>query len=178
MKVIVVNGYPMSGKDQFCNYCLDYMSKRGLKGGMISTIDIVKNIAKSLGWDGVKTPKDRKFLSDLKDLLTEWRNIPYRSVADEITQTYIHFHKQMGVPEDHIVFFIHCREPKEIEKFVEGFGAETVVIRRKDVEELEQSNHADSNILDYNYTYEIDNNKGLEELEKEAMNFINNLVKF
>lgn len=178
MKVIVINGVPMSGKDLFCDLCLNYMTARGIMGGKISTIDFVKRIAAQVGWDGLKEAKDRKFLSDLKDLLTEYNDSPFTIVEQQIRQAYLHFNKEMGVPENKIVFFVHCREPKEIQKFVDKMGAETLIIRREEMEKLPQSNHADEEVLNYTYTYEIKNDKGIEELEKEAMKFIDNLVKF
>lgn len=178
MKIIVINGFPMSGKDLFCDLCLNYMTSRGIMGGKISTIDFVKRIAAQVGWNGLKEAKDRKFLSDLKDLLTEYNDSPFTIVERQIRQTHLHFNKEMGVPENKIVFFVHCREPKEIQKFVDRLGAETLIIRREEVEKLPQSNHADEEVLNYTYTYEIKNNAGTDELEKEAMKFIDNLVKF
>lgn len=178
MKIIVINGFPMSGKDTFCDLCLNYMTARGIMGGKISTIDAIKRLAVSVGWGGLKEPKDRKFLSDLKDLLTDYNNFPFTVVEEQIRQTYLHFTREMGVPEDKIIFFIHCREPKEIQKFVDTFGAKTLIIRRKEVEELPQSNHADEEVLNFDYTYTIENNNGIEELEKEAMKFIDELIKF
>ena len=178
MKIIVINGFPMSGKDLFCDLCLNYMTSHGIMGGKISTIDFVKRIAAQVGWNGLKEPKDRKFLSDLKDLLTEYNDAPFTIVEEQIRQTYLHFTKEMKVPEDRVVFFIHCREPKEIQKFVDRLGAETLIIRREEVEKLPQSNHADEEVLNYDYTYEINNNAGINELEKEAIKFIDNLVKF
>ena len=168
----------MSGKDLFCDLCLNYMTARGIMGGKISTIDFVKRIAAQVGWDGLKEAKDRKFLSDLKDLLTEYNDSPFTIVEKQIRQAYLQLTKEMGVPEDKVVFFVHCREPKEIQKFVDKMGAETLIIRREEMEKLPQSNHADEEVLNYTYTYEIKNDKGIEELEKEAMKFIDNLVKF
>ena len=47
-----------------------YDEKQRMAVDVISTVDFVKQIARECGWDGVKTPRNRKFLSDLKDLLT------------------------------------------------------------------------------------------------------------
>ena len=47
---------------------------------IISTVDFVKEVAKFCGWNGQKTPKDRKFLSDLKNILTQWNDIPYKDI--------------------------------------------------------------------------------------------------
>ena len=154
------------------------MTTRGVMGGKISTIDFVKRIATQVGWNGLKEAKDRKFLSDLKDLLTEYNDVPFTVVENQIRQSYFHFNKEMKIPENRIVFFVHCREQKEIQKFVDRLGAETLIIRREEVEKLPQSNHADEEVLNYTYTYEIKNDKGIEELEKEAMKFVDELVKF
>ena len=53
----------------------------------VSTVDKVKEIAAECGWDGVKSPKNRKFLSDLKDLLTEWGDVPYKDIERKL---YMH----------------------------------------------------------------------------------------
>lgn len=178
MKIIIINGFPMSGKDTFCDLCLNYMASRGIMGGKISTIDAIKKLAIQIGWNGLKEPKDRKFLSDLKDLCTEYNDFPFEVVREQISQTYLHFTREMQVPEDKVVFFVHCREPKEIQKFVDILGAETLIVRREEVEKLPQSNHADEGVLNYDYTYEIKNDKNIEDLEEKAIKFINDLVKF
>ena len=49
--------------------------------GNISTVDYVKEIATECGWDGTKTPENRKFLSDLKRVLTEWNEKPLRETV-------------------------------------------------------------------------------------------------
>lgn len=168
----------MSGKDQFCAYCMDYMNQKGIKGGTISTIDLVKNIAAQLGWDGIKTPKDRKFLSDLKRLLTDWNDVPFTFIQNQIRETYLMFTQKMKIPQDRIIFFVHSREPKEIERFKEVYGAVTLVIRRENIEQLEQSNDSDANVLNYKYDYTINNDKGLDELQLEAMKFVDEMMKF
>ena len=178
MKVIVINGFPLSGKDSFCDLCLNYMTSRGIMGGKISTIDAIKKLAIQIGWSGLKEPKDRKFLSDLKDLCTEYNDFPFEIVKEQISQTYLHFTREMQVPEDKVVFFVHCREPKEIQKFVDILGAETLIVRREEVEKLPQSNHADEEVLNFEYTYTIENNSNIEELNQKAVDFINELVKF
>ena len=178
MKVVIINGYPMSGKSQFCAYCMDYMTKKGIKGGIISTVDLIKNIASQLGWDGIKTPKDRKFLSDLKKLLTDWNDIPFTYVQSQIRETYLMFTQKLGVPQDRIIFFVHSREPEEIKRFQEVYGATTLLVKRKDVEDLEQSNDSDNNVMNFQYDYTINNDKGLDELQLEAIKFIDEMVKF
>ena len=80
MKIICVNGYARSGKDTFCNFAFYH---RGLVY-TYSTIDEVKKLAKKIGWDGEKDAKGRKFLSDLKDCLTEYNDLPNRYILKQI----------------------------------------------------------------------------------------------
>ena len=168
----------MVGKDQFCNYCMNYMTQKGIRGGIISTIDIVKKIAVMLGWDELKTPEDRKFLSDLKKLLTDWKDVPFTYTKNSINETYRHFINQLKTPPDRVLFFVHCREPEEIERFKKELGAITVIIRREEYEQMNQSNSSDENVLNYEYDYEIWNNKELDDLQLEAIKFVDKMVKF
>lgn len=167
MKIIVINGAPCSGKDAFAAICHKYITWCG----NISTVDFVKEVAVHCGWNGTKTPKDRKFLSDLKDLLTEWNDVPFQKVRTEINKLEydaMRFH----IDSDEVVCFIHCREPQEIQKFVDRLGAKTLLLRRPDVENNEQSNHADSQVLNYDYDYTIVNDGTLLDLELKAIDFL------
>ena len=112
MNIFVVNGFPQSDKDTFVNFCLDELTCWGKSA---STVDFVKEIAVLCGWNGQKTPKDRKFLSDLKDLLTDWGNVPYNKIIREKTVFEYSFNG-FGIDPDKAFFFIYCREPQEIQK--------------------------------------------------------------
>lgn len=168
MKIVIINGAPRSGKDTFVGFCLDELKEYG---HAFSTVDFVKDVAKYCGWNGEKTLKDRKFLSDLKDLLTEWNDVPYQMIRSEIAKIYL-IAEQYGVDHNKFVIFIHCREPEEIQRFVDEYNAVTVLLRRPDVEGNEQSNHADMKVFEYNYDYEIINDKGFDELRDAAKAFL------
>jgi hypothetical protein len=167
MKIICINGAPTCGKDTFVSLCQKYL----LWCGNFSTVDFVKEIAATCGWDGTKTPENRKFLSDLKDLLTEWNDIPYKKIEKAIDQ-YVKEAERYDFSSEDVLCFIHCREPKEIAKFVDRLGAKTLLIRRPEVESKKQSNHADNEVFNYNYDYTITNDGSLWDLEKKAGNFI------
>ena len=124
------------------------------------------------GWDGTKTLKNREFLSNLKDLLTEWGDVPYNKIAKEIV-LFDYTLNQYDIDGDKGFVFVMCREPQEIKKFVDRLGAKTVCVRRKEAENAVVSNHADANVLDYEYDYYIDNNGTLEELKVKAQEFCN-----
>ena len=176
--IIVINGAPCSGKDTFCNFVASELIKKIGIGScrIISTVDFVKEVAKFCGWDGKKTPKNRKFLSDLKDLLTEWNDGPYNDIYD-----YFHkckkYWKECGYKEENCILFVMCREPKEIQKIVDRLGAKTLLVRREAVEETTQSNHADKEVFNYNYDITILNNGTLDELNDVAITFCDSFLK-
>ena len=143
---------------------------------IISTVDLVKEVAKFCGWNGQKAPKDRKFLSDLKDILTQWDDVPYK----DIMNSYLgckKIWKQLGYNEEKCLYFVMCREPKEIQKFVDRLGAKTLLVRREVVEETAQSNHADKEVFNYNYDITILNNGTLDELNDVAITFCDSFLK-
>lgn len=167
VNVVVVNGFPRSGKDTFVNFCIQDL---GPYGHAVSTVDFVKDLAKECGWDGTKTPKNRKFLSDLKDLLTDWGDIPWKKVEEIFNHIKVECF-QYGLSDSNFFLFIHSREPEEIERFKEEYDAITVLVDRREVEE-EQSNHSDNNVMNYTYDYIINNNGTLDELKMRAKTFI------
>ena len=173
VKVVAVNGKPGVGKSEFERLCKEqcnlfnrvvgFSDGRRLWIDITSTVDFVKEIASMCGWDGTKTLENRKFLSDLKDLLTKWDDVPYKMIE----------HRAKTLPSDSDwIMFVDCREPAEIQKLKEGLNATTILIRRPGDEEIETSNHADTGVFEYEYDLNIYNEYGLNELEMMAKNFI------
>ena len=181
VKVVVINGKPGSGKTTFESFCLD-ICNHGIPGfngdkrmvvDICSTVDFVKEIAIECGWDGTKTLENRRFLSDLKDLLTRWNDVPYKKILARAEQldtwnSYNYFDW---------ILFVDCREPAEIQKLKERLNATTVLIRRDSVEYDEVSNHADADVFYYNYDLTIYNNSDIIHLEDEARKFIDYMKK-
>lgn len=161
-----------SGKDTFVHFCQQHRRFHSLN---ISTVDFVKEVATICGWDGTKTLQNRKFLSDLKDLLTEWNNVPFKKVVEQIENYKATLRSYDFDPDKEGLVFIHCREPEEIQKFVDALGAQTLLIRRPDVENNATSNHADANVFDFDYDYTITNDGSLDDLSVQAKLFIANL---
>lgn len=166
MKIAIVNGRGASGKTTFETMVQKIAAARDKKVKVISTITYVKEVAKLFGWDGGKTPEDRRFLSDLKDALTRWKDAPYQKVKESIK-----IYQDYGVD----FLFIDCREPEEIARFVNDYGALTILVQRGEFELL--GNHADDNVLNYQYDVVIDNNRGLDELMQEATIFEETFVE-
>lgn len=167
-QIFIINGSGGVGKDTFVNmvekaledidygYCIDNYS----------SVTRVKEIMKSCGWDGIsKTEKDRKFMSDLKLLLTEYNDLPFKDmgyVADE----FIH----SSFENDRMLFF-HIREPNEISRAAKEFNAKTILVKRDSIKHI-TSNMADENVYNYDYDIVIENNGTLEELHNKAKQFV------
>ena len=111
------------GKDTFVQLC-QKVSGYNIKN--LSTIDFVKKIAKECGWNEEKTSENRKFLSDLKDLLSSspWGDIPFQKIKEEINN----FNKENSSLKK--ICFIHAREPENIDKLVKELKAKTLLIQR------------------------------------------------
>ena len=169
MSIYVINGAPGSGKSTFCQKVIDITGKHW--GFELSTVDLVKEIATDLGWNGEKTLKDRKFLSDLKDILTEWKDIPFIHTVKQVEIIESDF-KAFSLDPEEAAIFINCREPEEIERLCMALGAKSILVRRNIAEEAATSNHADANVLNYKYDIEIENNGSLKDLAYLALDFV------
>ena len=80
-KIFILNGSGGVGKDTFVDLVSNYIPTIHF-----SSVTKVKEIAKAIGWDGGKTEKDRKFLSDLKLLCTEYNNMPFNSMKEMVSK--------------------------------------------------------------------------------------------
>lgn len=156
-QVFITNGMARCGKDTFANILNEFIPT--LK---YSSIDKVKEIASLCGWDGGKSEKDRKFLSDLKLLTTEYSNMPYLSIIKK----YDEFLKD----EEHKVLLIDIREPSEIDKAKAALNARTILIKNNRVKFV-NSNMADANVFNYTYDYVIKNNGTLDEFRENIKRF-------
>lgn len=150
------------GKDTFANILNEFIPT--LK---YSSIDKVKEIASLCGWDGGKSEKDRKFLSDLKVLVSQYSNMPLESIINKTIEFLNNDYYQ--------VMLIDIREPEEIEKAKKILKAKTILIKNDRVQMI-TSNMADANVFNYNYDFTIENNGTLEEFKDKIINFVNSEV--
>jgi len=159
--VILINGTGGCGKDTFIDFCKDLAACRN-----ISTVDRVKEAGRMLGWEGAKTDRDRKFLSDLKKLAVQYSDHAFRYIVREI-DSFLH---------DNLydILFFHSREPEEIKRF-KNIGCSTLLITNSNVEII-KSNYSDGNVLNFDYDYVIDNSGSPEELRLKAHEFVRLLM--
>ena len=152
------------GKDTFAKYLNEIIPT--LK---YSSIDKVKDIAKLCGWNGGKSEKDRKFLSDLKLLTTDYSNMPFEAIRDKVDDFL--------TDDKHLIMLIDIREPAEIDKAKSAFEAKTILIENNNVKII-NSNMADANVFNYTYDYVVKNNGSLEEFKENVKKFVmENILK-
>lgn len=164
-KFYITNGSGTSGKDTFAKMLSKYITVH-----KYSSINLVKAMLRFVGVDTEqKTEELRLLLSDMKDRLTKYDDIPFKDVSEVVD----------NFKNNHItseVLLIDIREPEEIARAVEVFGAETILIENPNVEKI-KSNHADANVNNYNYDYIIKNDGTLEQLDKMAYLFSEQVIK-
>lgn len=165
-RIFIINGSGGVGKDTFVELVsteLNDMLKKFHTVINFSSVDRVKEIAREIGWDGKKTEKDRKFLSDLKVLTSQYCDMPFESMKNKVDE----FLKD----EKSVFLFLHIREPEEIARAVKEFDAKTILVVRNSVQPI-VSNMADENVFNFNYDFLIENNGVLHELKIKAKEFI------
>ena len=165
--VVIINGSGGVGKDTFIELVGNYM-----RAVSYSSVDKVKEIAKYVGWDGSKSERNRKFLSDLKLLTTDYNNMPLKAMLRRVSE----FSDELNTP----LLFLHVREPEEIEKIKNAIEecefpyidyVCTLLITRDSVPVI-TSNMADANVFNYEYDYIVHNDGTIEDLKDSAKVFL------
>ena len=88
---------------------------------------MIKQIAKSLGWNGRKTDTDRWFRSELKRLTKEWKDFPFQEAKKKIDDYNFQW-KILGKDLKKTAVFIMSREPDEIARFENELGAKSIFL--------------------------------------------------
>lgn len=162
-KIYIVNGKPRAGKDTFAE-----LLGKHCRVFKYSSVDKVKQIAAKCGWDGGKDDKDRKFLADLKRITTEFNDMSYDDVAEKVA----YFLKT----DFFDVMLIDIREPEEIERAIEGYGAEAIYINNVNVPMI-TTNESDANVNNFVYDYIIANDGTLDDFAETVKEFYNRIVR-
>ncbi|MBQ8350846.1 MAG: hypothetical protein IJY20_02225 [Clostridia bacterium] len=163
--VFVINGRGGVGKDTLCDFAARAFSVKN-----VSSITPVKELAAQVGWQGEKTDRARRFLSDLKALLVDYNDYP----TVWATEQYHAF-----LASDAQIMFLHIREGKEIDKFVRATAgqAKTLLIRRAAVHQEAYGNRSDDEVENYTYDYIFDNDLPLEEAEGAFVSYLRGILE-
>ena len=175
--VIIVNGKPKSGKDIFVDACRKYISDTDI--GIVHNISSVTPIKEMLEnyfyWDGTKSDVWRNMIAEIKRLWINACNGPTKYLFNTI---YTIDESSYG----DAYIFVMIREPDEILKLVElintinivmDVDVTTLYIDRCSVNDIEYGNKSDMDVRSYEYDIYICNDDGLDELNTEAIKFIN-----
>ena len=173
LNVFIVNGFPSSGKTTFEQYCVSFIGPAFCR--VYSSVDFVKEVARKCGWDGTKTPENRDFLANLKDLLTNWNDIPFKKCVETVKKLEEEF-DNCGLARSNGFLFIDVREPREIGRLKAELDASTILVSRPNNVPT-STNHADNEVELYEYDYYIPNDGSLENLRKIAYNFLESYIE-
>ena len=164
--VIVINGSGGVGKDTLCDMAANRYNVKN-----VSSITPIKELATQCGWNGEKTDKARKFLSDLKALTTEYNDFSTKWIYDR----YLEF-----LDSDEQIMFVHIREGSEIKKFVEATDkkALTLLIRggKRFENKQEYGNVSDDLVENYAYDYYFTNDNPIEQTEELFCDFLGSIL--
>ena len=177
MQVIIVNGHPRTGKNTFCKF-----AEKVYNTVMYSTVDTVKELATQMGWDGIKTDKNRAMLCALKDFTTEWFDMTYKEMVYTIEYEVESNKNYIGDRKNTTHFiFLYIREPKEIKRMQDwctknNINCYSVCITRSAVEGVEFSNHSDKDINEMIYDIYIGNNKTIDDFRLKSERFFDSII--
>lgn len=155
--IYITNGVARCGKDTFAKLLNEFVPTM-----KYSSIDKVKRIAKECGWNGGKTEKDRKFLSDFKCLTSEYSDLPFKDIS-RVVNVFLS-------ESSFKVLLIDIREPEEIARAKKEFGAETILIVNQNIPHI-TSNMADKNVYNYKYDWIVRNNGTINDFRETVKKF-------
>lgn len=139
---------------------------------MLSSVDYVKYVAKFCGWQGKKEDKDRRLLSELKRIITEWND----GILEHLKWEIDRFGRIAG--DNGVLVFVDSREPEEIERFKKIFNAQTLLIKRNSTDDDSYNNPSDTNVFNYEYDYELNNDFTLDKLNEMAVGFSSYILNY
>lgn len=172
-QIFILNGTAGAGKDTFANMLNEYIPTKH-----ISSITPVKEVAKVLGWSGDKTPEYRSFLCDTKKYLNSKGDFIWNYLDAQV--------EEFRNDDETRVLLIDIREPKEIKKAVERYGAKTILIERQEKVRIKRANvevitsrtrlngivnTADMEVDCYSYDYRIQNLGTLQDFKENVKDF-------
>lgn len=165
--VVFINGHNQVGKDTF----IELLTKQSIDTiHNISTVDKVKEAAKVLGWHGEKDENAREALHHIKMLANKHFDHSKKFLHDFISK------------HQNCVIFVHCREPKELERFTkelpeifENTICKTLLIKNLRVEPA--NNEADKNVEAFIYDDTIWNNDSIEEFSAKSKVYLNKIIE-
>ena len=161
--IVIINGSGGCGKDTVVSIFSKYKNVEN-----VSSIDVIRECARMLGCNS-KTEEDRLFLSNLKQLSSDFYNHPVVYMSSKIDNFIL---------SDNDIIFLHIREPEEIKEIVNIYKdfipTKTMLVVRDSVKHI-NSNKSDAEVYDFDYDITIHNDHDLKSLELKIKEIINNI---
>ena len=166
-QIFILNAKATAGKDTFIKKLNEYIPTIHY-----SYVEFTREMFRNMGIAvDEKTEKMRKLLCDVNNSLEEYNDIPFA----DCLEIYMDFMNSMFDECDILV--IDCREPEKIDRLKNAInGAFTVFIDNINVP-LITSNSADAKVMDYIYDYVVNNNGGLNNLDREVEKFVEYITR-
>lgn len=159
--IIVINGSPGSGKDTLVKHITNLWGASAVEN--IHTSTPMKVAFRTMGWDGEKTPEIRDKMAEMM----EWAQDTFGTSYNHVWQRV-----QVAKEKNDCIVFIHAREPKNIQHYVDVYGAIPILVKRKG-NVVQSKNKSDMGVEEYQkYKYTIENNGTEVDLIDTAVNFI------
>jgi len=183
--VIIINGKGGVGKDTVCDVAAKFFRVK-----VVSSITPIKEVAAHCGWTGEKDNKSRKFLADLKALLIDYNGLPNNYLEKEYNDFMlsgncgdnrgnISSNKCSNTCNENDLLFVHIREGSQIDDFKKRIPSKciTLIIRSPviDSTNVVYGNVSDDDVEDYDYDYSFTNGSSLEALDRDFIEFLNEL---
>lgn len=163
--VVIINGIGGVGKDTLINL----LGNNVYSVYNVSSIDPIKQAASYIGYEGGKDLKDRKLLSDLKNIIIDYNDYPTKYLIKKYKEFLFNRHD---------IMFVHIREPEEIEKFKKFVPTIciTLLVRGKG-DAVVYNESADDNVNNYQYDYLFSYDKGNPNAGWEFINLVGSIFE-
>ncbi|MVA47260.1 hypothetical protein GOZ83_19585 [Agrobacterium vitis] len=161
--IVIVNGYPQSGKDTATGYLIEAMSEMAWSCAQFSIIDPVRDFLFRIGVRCIdKTPEQRKLMSDIMDRLEAHDHALSMNVLERVEAWSLNQNTYMDRAA-----FIHVRQISAINWIKQSVTNAMVVTLGIERSGTDQglSNAADSGVWNYHYDCVIGNNSSLSEFQ-------------
>jgi hypothetical protein len=166
MIVILLNGYPRSGKGEFIR-----AARTKYKCYGHSTIDFHKDIARLMGWDGIKDDTSRAMLSDLKKLHVKYFDGPFKELTHKIESA-----SKYDVNDFFFTQSRECDEINRIEDWCRGNGYPFYYIFIHRDNKREYGNSSDDNVeMGCIPNIYFANNGSLDEYKERVLNLLDDI---
>lgn len=158
IKVIIISGIDAFSKNNFKDFIKKYDKEKTNidRFGETGINNRVKFIATTCGWRESTSKKDKEFLENLRILLQNYNDLPYKTTYNFIKRTE---QTIANNTELNPYIFVEVEDTVDIERLVKDFDCITVLIQN------------DNSNYNYNYDYVIDNNGVLKDLQAAAKLF-------